>query len=629
MSNNTYHFPSLNEAEETGFNDPLILNFTDPIYNLTRESIQNIVDAKDPNAEGPVRAEFELFKIFPKSLPNSDRLRDIIGACWRHERDYGSEGEEFFKKAYDLVNDNKPIEVLKISDYNTTGLYGEEKDPNGAYYKLIKIQGSSNKTKGMGGSYGLGKGAYFRPSIFRTIFVSSVWDNNQVVFQGKLRFVSHEEANEMKHGIGFYSIPAIRDEQEIPKFFRRSEKGTSIFIIGFEESYKWQKQMAEAVLRYFWLAILEGKLEVKIGDLEINNANIETKIFEYFSVDKLLEKDNPISYYRAYTEGNVIKEKLDVIGNVELRILLNKDFPKRVEYFRNTGMVIQNKPFNSGKGFAAVFTCSDENEILRRMEDPTHSKWGKDVPTSSDPIEKKLYADAERELKKFVESKLKDVTASVETTESTIKDLDKYFYSPAEDNIHDDEGNPESIEGQIVQEETGSIVRGENILGIPPKINVKINIPVTVVGSTGGPGEIEVDPGPGPGPEPGPNPGHRDEDGDSPIKINKDIQFRRSFVTKDGSHTDHVVLMTGDAGDKLDIEVRVGTEDSFDTIDVIEATGDTGEKYDIDRNFNSKGQIIKTYIKNVELPDEGKLKLKIRFSVPGKFSLNLRAYENK
>lgn len=626
MPNKTYHFPSLNEAEETGFNDPLILNFTDPIYNLTRESIQNIVDAKDPKAKGPAIAKFELFKISPKSLPNSERLKKIVEACWRHERDDKSEGEEFFKKAFDLINDNKSIDVLKISDYNTTGLYGEEEDRSGAYYKLMRIQGSSNKTRGMGGSYGLGKGAYFRPSLFRTIFVSSIWGDNQVVFQGKLRFVSHIENEVMKHGIGFFSFPAIRNDSEIPEIFKRTEKGTSIFVVGFEESYKWQKQMAEAVLRYFWLAILEGMLEVKIGDMEINQTNVESKIFEYFSEDKLLEKDNPISYYKAYKEGIVIRERLKVLGNVELRILLRKDFPRRIEYFRNTGMVIQNKPFNPGKGFAGVFTCNDENEILRKMEDPTHSKWGKDVPTTSDPEEKKLYAEAEKELKDFVESKLSELTSSVDSMESTIKDLDKYFYSPAEDNETDDTGNPESIEGQVVKEETGSLVRGENTIGTTPRINIQVKTPVIVQGEPEGGGEGG---GNGGGDGSGSGSGHFEDDGSTQIKVNKDIQFRRSFVSKNGNDTEHIVLITGEQGDKFEIEVRVGTEDSFDTMDIKEVMGEQGEKYVVGRTFNKKDEISRTYIKDVVMPENGKLKLKIVFNVQGKYSLNLKAYENK
>ncbi|HUD09872.1 MAG TPA: hypothetical protein VMR77_03685 [Patescibacteria group bacterium] len=513
------------------------------------------------------------------------------------------------------MNDNKSINVMKISDYNTTGLYGDEEDRNGAYYKLMRISGSSNKARGMGGTYGLGKGAYFRPSLFRTIFVSSIWGNNQPVFQGKFRLVSHLQEDQMKHGIGLFTYPAIRKDEDIPEVFKRDEKGTSIFIIGFEENYQWQKKMVESVLRYFWLAILKGLLEVKIGELCIDDSNVEAKIFEYFSEDRTADKDNPIPFYRAYKEGTVISGHLKTIGPVELRILLQKDFPRRIEYFRNTGMVIQNKPLNSGKGFAGVFVCPDENEVLRKMEDPTHSRWSKDVPMTSDPEEKKIYSEAEKELKEFVESKLNEITASVDSIESTIKDLDKYFYSPAEDNEMNDEGSPESIEGQIVREETGSLLRGDNLIGKPPVINIQVKIPTVVPGEPEGEGEGG---GHGGGQGEGTGTGHPEDEGTKLIKINKNIRFKRSYAVKKDNNTEHIVFISGDAGNSFNVEVRVGTEDSFDTIDLKEAIAENGNKYQVEGNL----------IKNLVIPESKQMKVKLFFKIPGKYSLNLRAYEN-
>lgn len=374
--------------------------------------------------------------------------------------------------------------------------------------------------------------------------------------------------------------------------------------------------MTESVLRYFWLAILEGMLEVKIGNMLLNKDNVEEKIFEYFSEDKFLDKNDPIPFYKAYKEGTIIKERLRVVGDVELRLILGKDFPRRIEYFRNTGMVIQNKQLNSGKGFAGVFICPDQNEILRKMEDPTHSKWGKDVPMTSDPDEKALYAEAEKELKDFVESKISDLTASVESTEATIKDLDKYFYSPAEDNNINEEGTPESIEGQIVREETGSLIRGDNIIGQPPRINIQVKIPSEVLGESGGAG---TGGGKGGGEGTGPGTGHPDDTGTKTIKINKNIKFRRSYVVKNGADMEHVVFIAGEHDDKFDVEVRVGTEDSFDKIDIKEARDQNGNKYQIDAN----------YIRNVVIPVDNKIQMKILFDIPGKYSLNLRAYENQ
>ncbi|PIZ64390.1 hypothetical protein CO051_03500 [Candidatus Roizmanbacteria bacterium CG_4_9_14_0_2_um_filter_39_13] len=618
MSEDTYNFPSLSGGEETGFHDPLIYNFNGEIlYHLTRESIQNIVDAKDPIASGPVIAEFKLSAITASSLPNADKLKEVFGACWRHEKNDNGEGVNFFKKAYDLINDNKSIYILNISDYNSTGLFGGEEDREGAYYKLMKISGSSNKGAGKGGTYGLGKGAYFRPSLFRMIFVSSIWGNNESVFQGKLRLVSHELEGDIKQGIGFYHNPSVRVASEIPEMFRRKEKGTSIFIIGFEDLKNWQKKMMVSVLRYFWLAILEGNLEVKIENTIVNAENVESKLKEYFSEAKVFEKDNPLPYYKAYRDGEVINSRLNTLGNVELRVFFQKDFPRRVEYFRNTGMVIQNKQHQSGKGFAGVFICGDSKGILRKMEDPTHSKWSKDVPVTTDIQEKNLYAEAENELKEFVANSLSNLTATVETTTSVIKDLDKYFYSPADENDLDKLGNPESIEGQIVNEETGSLIRGENIIEKTPKINIQVTNPTHTFG------ELEGNEGKGGrhgggkgnGEE---QPAQPEEKGTNIVKINKNIKFRRSFITKNEVFPEHNIIISGEKGEQFNMEVRVGTEDSFDVVYIKEARDQKGNKLIVNEN----------QIKNIIIPDEGVLKMIVIFNEPGKYSLNLKGYEN-
>lgn len=618
LTHTSYYFPPLNGGEEMGFHDSLIYNFTGEIlYHLARESIQNIVDAKDPKADGPAIAKFKLTRIPTGSIPDVNKLKEIFSACWRYEKSGNGEGTEFFKQAHDLINDKKPIYILEIGDYNTTGLYGDEDDRTGAYYKLMRISGSCNKDKNKGGSYGLGKGAYFRPSLFRTIFVSSIWGNNQSVFQGKLRLVSHNLDGELKQGIGFFAYPSIRNPKSIPETFRRTEKGTSIFIIGFEETRDWKRKMTESVLRYFWLAILEGELEVRIEDSVINSQNIDEAIKDHFKEEKIFHKDNPIPYYNAYMEGQIISKKLKTLGNVELRVFLQKDFPRRIEYFRNTGMVIQNKSHQSGKGFAGVFICNDVRGLLRKMEDPTHSKWSKDVPITTDPDEKRLYTEAENELKDFIEVSLDGLTASAETTTSTIKDLDKYFYSPADDEDTVGSGSPESIEGRIVNEETGSIIRGKEYAGKPPKINVRVTIPIYKPGEPGGNGHTGGNNGEnGSG---GSQPAHPEDEGSKLVKVNKNIKFRRMFVGQRRMYPEHIVFIVAEKGEKFDLEVRIGTEDSFDTVNIREADDQNGNKLLVERN----------YIKNIIIPDEGEMKMKIIFDEPGKYSLNLRAYESK
>ena len=76
----------------------------------------------------------------------------------------------FVDSALNCLNENA-IPFLKISDYSTKGLTGNDYDKNGTWYKLVKSRGSSSKTGGEGGSFGIGKGAPFGASDSTSCFL--------------------------------------------------------------------------------------------------------------------------------------------------------------------------------------------------------------------------------------------------------------------------------------------------------------------------------------------------------------------------------------------------------------------------------------------------------------------------
>ena len=63
--------------------------------------------------------------------------------------------------------------VLRISDYNTTGLLGSREPINTDWTNLTKSSGASDKKGTAGGSYGIGKFAPFACSFFSTVFYST------------------------------------------------------------------------------------------------------------------------------------------------------------------------------------------------------------------------------------------------------------------------------------------------------------------------------------------------------------------------------------------------------------------------------------------------------------------------
>lgn len=116
----------------------------------------------------------------------------------------------FFDKAIDVFNQDF-IDVLRISDFNTTGLTGSDKDYNSAWQNLVKSSGVSNKCGTSGGSFGIGKSAPFACSDLRTVFYSTIDNQGLKAFQGIARLVSFKKKkfigdDPTTTGIGYYGV---------------------------------------------------------------------------------------------------------------------------------------------------------------------------------------------------------------------------------------------------------------------------------------------------------------------------------------------------------------------------------------------------------------------------------------
>ena len=137
----------------------------------------------------------------------------------------------FFKTAYETLDFNS-INVLKISDYNTTGLKGSSSGKSGtAWSRLVKESGTNDKDGVAGGSFGIGKSAYFACSRFRTVFFSSLSEDNEKSNIGVARLISFDLDNETKSiGMGFYAegnkLLAIQDLADFDGKPKRTEYGT-------------------------------------------------------------------------------------------------------------------------------------------------------------------------------------------------------------------------------------------------------------------------------------------------------------------------------------------------------------------------------------------------------------------
>ena len=154
MTNLGWRFPRLDGGDEQGINNGGIATFKgSELYdNLAREICQNSLDAAIKGKTAIV--EFSSFSIESKDFPDVEGFRDILCCCKEYANQVKNDKtENFFNIAIDKIN-SKTISMLRISDFNTTGLVGSNWDD------LVDISGNSGKGGEKLGSFGIGKNAH-------------------------------------------------------------------------------------------------------------------------------------------------------------------------------------------------------------------------------------------------------------------------------------------------------------------------------------------------------------------------------------------------------------------------------------------------------------------------------------
>jgi len=376
-------FPTLNGGEEEGLNDAGIETFEGAVGDhVARECAQNTSDA---SVNGQVELHFSLEVQDISQLPCLEQLDGVLKSCEKYwEGD--AKAVSFFKTGRKVLKKGK-LQVLKISDYGTTGLTGEDADRGSNWYGLVRSKGACNKSGGSGGSFGIGKYAPFAASALRTVFYYTRAKENEA-FQGISRLVTHFNAENLRTQatgyIGLYEMQeqeprylSVRDGNLIPRGFRRNEGeyGTDIYIPAYRDAVSWQANLTISVLNNFWPAICLGKILFKIGSSTVSKANVESCVEKYRGQRNF----EAYRYFRAYRYGTKFSGTLEHVGRSELWLIEDSEKePNPIAVARKNGMIIDAwGNFRSRKPISGFFMCHDGkgNKILRMMEPPRHDMW--------------------------------------------------------------------------------------------------------------------------------------------------------------------------------------------------------------------------------------------------------------
>lgn len=386
-----WRFPSNDYGENKGINDSGVAMFRGtPLRSLAREICQNSLDAATGNK---TIVHFNVFNIKTDNIPGKTVLEDTFNRClsfWGSQKAKAT--KTFFTAALDCIK-SEECSVLRISDFNTTGLTGSREEINTDWTNLTKSSGASDKKGTAGGSYGIGKFAPFACSNLSTVFYSTYDIHEERASQGVARLVTFTRPDgQNTQGTGYFgeerNTPIYEEMHLDPAFARKTgQYGTDIFIAGYKYGGEdWQRDIIVSLLDGFIGAFWNEKLEVAVGSIVINKENLGDIIDEY--------RDDLTGYAEKYydvltSEETVWKtENFLGMGEVKLGLLLGvSDAPNRIAMIRQTGMKIMDKDRLPGHVplMGIMFINGQEiNERLRVIENPEHTKWEPD--RSSNPI---------------------------------------------------------------------------------------------------------------------------------------------------------------------------------------------------------------------------------------------------
>ncbi|KZB54994.1 hypothetical protein [Thalassospira xiamenensis] len=451
----------------------------DPYASVAREIGQNSNDAA---LTRPVRIQFDLEMIDRADIPALEDLVSAIDCCLSEARstaklserpDHKSKEVDFFENASRIVNSSH-VPVLKIADYNTTGLTGPA-ERGSVFHSLVKGSGVSKKQSDTsGGSFGIGKNAVFAVSDLQAVFYATRYqidaENTAFLAQGKVSLMSHtakDGVHRLSEGYwGRSNFKAHEDPQEVPEWLRRDELGTTVCAVGFRNSPDWKMRITYSLIENFFYAVHKDQMEFSIddGSTEINRNNLsalfsDEKIraaakshgaIEKFSVSEKL-------YYCISSEKSVV-HNLDIhgLGKVQVTILVEDDLPKKVCILRN-GMLIADNLSHFGDAFARFDGCRDfiavvvplddrGIELIKRLENPRHDGLSAERLISAEersqvvPIIKRLAKEIRSVVRKAAVNEFGDSEDALE--------MRQYFGDDpghAEDAAKSSQDNPEKI----------------------------------------------------------------------------------------------------------------------------------------------------------------------------------------
>lgn len=455
--NIAWNFPNNGCGQTRGISDAGIETFTGiEIQSLAREICQNSLDATPDSSSSEVVVEFERYRIQSNAIPGYEIYKNKLHKAYNYWSNRKSEKTIAYLKKAKKAIENQNTFVLRISDYNTTGLIDPYGDSDDGWNALTKIDGGATKTGDKAGAFGIGKNAPFCNSEYRLVFYRTLNAENEIAAQGVSRFISFPEdetdtLHTMTTGFGYYgdtngNLP-VKTIVELDNLQNRTGVGTDVFVYGFNAATTWEDDVTCEVLENFLMAIYKNKLVVSVNSTKINVTNLpalmecyKTKVRQAYCYYKVLS--NP--------ETKVFTKDFHGLGTLKLSVLVDAEekLNRKVLVTRTSGMkLLTIGNISRLISFSGLLEMQGKelNEYFREMETPSHDKWVPGRYTKS-PAQAKEYHD---ELKQWVRDMILGLGEYSSDEEIEVEGLSSVLQKESLSAIQHDDNKKEDLHNTI------------------------------------------------------------------------------------------------------------------------------------------------------------------------------------
>lgn len=390
-----WSFRKIVAIEEPVFNNTLERFYNLGVEGLVRENIQNSLDGKLPNSEEPVHVDIKTGVMDVTDIPGIEEVKEHIKSL-KGENEYTKETIAHMKDNMDKTQ----IPYISFEDSNTKGLTGAEHgelvqpgDTWGVYaYKkgVHHVEEDAVIEGSRGGSHGIGKIACNAASDIHMMFFANCDVEGKQHIGGTIQLIEHHMGNVNYRSTGYFT-KVIDDvyypfENDFSSVFKKDTRGLKIIIPYLRKQFQGIEQVVRAVCDNFWLAILEGKLIVKVNDLAIDANKIKEivkdgSIYEEQNYEDIRKNFTPlyIDTYLNYKPSIIQISDKNTDYNFKLYMMYNEQIKKgRVAIVRGIGMKIEDKkitnyvnaPFNA----VLIPVTSTEDMFLKSLENESHTQ---------------------------------------------------------------------------------------------------------------------------------------------------------------------------------------------------------------------------------------------------------------